>query len=220
MTLWCITNEVPDLRPCTVPNEHHEACNGWDYRWSEEAREETATGKPCPGCFPIRAEKGHVCGRCYDKIISAEATYGAWRPMMRGITRAITPEPTASHAIGYVPLSALALDEDAIQRARQSFPGRLDMWISTPEGAADAVRFANATRTAVKNHPTRESPRRLTRTVCPACRRPTLLWHPPEAAGADIRVSCADPACGHVLPDQSIEDVAYIEKSVYRRRTP
>ena len=217
MTLWCITNDVPDLRPCVIPNEHHEYCDGWEYRWSQDAREDVATGRPCSGCLPRQAQRGHVCSHCYELIQTAEATYREWFPMMHGVDRAVAPESGSARSIGYVPLSTLALDRDAIARARASHPGHLETWISTTHGAADAVRFALATRTAAKKHPTRENPHRITRTYCPACRRPTLIWRPPAAASDPVRVACADATCGHVVPDQSIDDISYIEHSVYTK---
>jgi len=211
----CQSNFMRDARACTIRGEHEDTCDGFEYRHSVDTGEDVATGRECRGCAPRPAFRGFVCQSCYEMILSADAVYGPWARALRGVERAITPEPGGGRALGYVPIGGLELDRDAIRRAYRSHPGHLDTWISSEHGAADAIRFGLLMRSAVDRHPVKEEPHQLRRTYCPACRQLTFIWHPPTYPGGPVKVRCK--ACGFVAPEPVHDDIAHIE-SVYSRK--
>lgn len=66
MTGWCITNDVPDLRSCTIKGVHRSWCDGYARRWDRErGRVVIDVEHECPGCEPRPAEAGRLC---YDHL--------------------------------------------------------------------------------------------------------------------------------------------------------
>lgn len=224
MTIVCVSNFIPEIRSCVLPGEHETVCDGWEYRYDPEQGWEVATGGECPGCAPRRADVGFVCSRCYVKVQTALAAYAAWRPLAAAFgptDRAVAPDGSGGgRALGYVPISSVHLDWDAIFRAHMSYPDRggIDMWVAREDGAQDALRFAAAMRGVPERHEVREPSRKLHRTYCPECEQLTLVWHPPAHEGAEVVVKCRNPKCGHTVNPAAHDDIAYIENSVYRKR--
>lgn len=67
MTAWCITNDVPGMRPCTVKGRHRQWCDGYARRWNPKRRRiEIDVDRECTGCEPRPAEVGRLC---YDHLV-------------------------------------------------------------------------------------------------------------------------------------------------------
>lgn len=87
MTLVCITNDLHDIRSCTVKGVHHANCDGFEWRWNSDLRKDQRTGgkvwnhernrhetvapTPCGGCMPRPAEHGLLCWSCWRKVQDA-----------------------------------------------------------------------------------------------------------------------------------------------------
>lgn len=192
----CVTNHIPDVHSCAFPGEHEPACDGQEQSWSYTKWELTSTGNPCPGCLPKPAHIGFVCASCYESVLAALVTYDTWSRAFRGETTSATRDGRGGTTIGYVPLTHLQLAKDALERYRRSYPGRLDTWIATPEGAEDAVRFALEMKAATTAHKHTDSPLRIRHVRCSECKQLSLTRIPPGEAGAPITVTCR---CGHII---------------------
>ncbi len=215
----CQSNFIPDIRSCTIKDEHQVTCDGLELRWSPDDQAEIPTGRACGGCAPRRAQVGFVCGSCHEMILAGVNAFPAWSRALIGVTRAVTPERGGGgHAIGYTPHTALQLDAGAIWSHYRTYPGHLETWLSSTAGAEHAIRFGIEMRGALHRHPTKEQPHTLHRTYCSECRQLTLVWHPPTYEGGRVVVKCRNPECGHEVRDGAIDDIAYIEDSVWRKR--
>jgi hypothetical protein len=96
MTLTCITNDIADLRSCTITGRHMNSCDGFEYRtsidtsrspadplrkwsrtpalastWDAEVSAFRMLPKPCKGCMPRQAEHGLLCWDCWEKTTEA-----------------------------------------------------------------------------------------------------------------------------------------------------
>lgn len=175
--LTCITNVLDDVPSCTIRGEHLLTCTG-----------HRASGKECKGCEPRTATHGDVCDRCYTRIDHAIQTAVHLHTALAGVEHAVVAEG-GGIAVGYVPLNAIRLALDEIDRARDGHEDPTE-WVSTEEGAIQAVRFAKYVHAAERAHPTLEATRKLHRLRCPDCNSLTAIWQPPEWAGDDIDITC------------------------------
>ena len=69
--LVCITNDMHDIRSCTVKDQHAANCDGWSYRWNETHQRLEATGRECHGCLPRNARHGLLCLSCWEGVVQA-----------------------------------------------------------------------------------------------------------------------------------------------------
>ena len=211
MTLLCITNQMDDFRSCTIRGEHKVSCNGYRYRWDDRRRQWQNVGE-CTGCLGRLAKVGLLCIACYEKVQHA---FVEWTPAreaaMGSIDRAVQRDTAGrtSGPEGYVPIPGTILAVNEINSYLGSFPGRLDLWVSTERGAKDAVRFARVVPAALRTHELEEKQHQVRRTRCPQCRQLTLVWKPPAEPGASVKVVCR--SCLHELPQDAFEKVAAIE---------
>jgi ribosomal protein S27E len=196
--LPCITNVLPDVPSCTYRDEHLLTCTGY-----------TDSGKPCRGCEPRAATHGEVCDRCYDRVDHAIRAADHLRTALHGVDRAIAVEGGTQIAGPRVPLTAILLAFDEIDRAHD---GRYDVdeWVATEEGAVQAVRFAKYVHAADRAHPTAERERKLHRLRCPDCGRNTATWQPPDWYGDDVHITCLSCGWTATNPD-AIDIVTQIE---------
>jgi hypothetical protein len=180
----CITNVLPNISSCTYGGGHLIGCDG--------RRDD---GTDCKGCEPKTATRGEVCEACYDRIDHAIHVADTLRTRLAGITHAVTTEPGSNVPGPRLPHTAWQLDLDAINRWQNGHtePGE---WVTTEEGAREAVYFAQAVHRADRAHPTVEVERRLQRTRCPNCNRLTATWQPPDWYGDDVNIACIAPNCG------------------------
>ncbi|MFF9565756.1 Rho termination factor N-terminal domain-containing protein [Leifsonia sp. NPDC014704] len=212
MTLLCITNQMDDFRSCTIRGEHKVSCDGYRYRWDERRRKWEVLGE-CTGCLGRLAKVGLLCIACYEKVQHA---FVEWTPAreaaMGSIDRAVKRDTAGrtSGPEGYVPIPGTILAVNEISSYLGSFPGRLDLWVSSERGAMDAVRFGRAVPAALRTHELEEKQHKVRRTRCPECKQLALVWKPPAEPTAPVRVVCT--ACAHELPQDAFEKVAAIEK--------
>jgi len=104
MTLVCITNDIHDLRPCTVKGEHHANCDGFEWHWNRDdlrheraaetitwsfaTRKHERTDKACTGCMPRPAGHGMLCWSCWKKVEEALSIAYDMMTHLRSIARA------------------------------------------------------------------------------------------------------------------------------------
>ncbi len=210
----CQTNFIPDLRCCTIRGEHEHTCDGAEYRWSEDAGTEIATGKDSRGCNPRRAQVGFVCGPCHKMILAGVNAYSSWSRALIGVTR----EGGGGRALGYTPYTGLELDTEAPWSHWRTYPDHLETWLSPMDGAEHAIRFGLKMRGALRRHPTKEAPKQRRRTCCPDCGLLTLVWNPPTYQGGPVIVKCRNTKCGHVVPESKHDTVVLVEETAPRKR--
>lgn len=219
MTLLCITNSMDDVRSCTIRDQHTVRCDGNVYRWNERKHRWDTIGA-CTGCLPRLAKVGLLCIVCWEKV---EHAFAEWTParaaMIASVSRTAQPDTAGrtSGPEGYVPIPGTRLAVEEIRSYLRSFPGRTDMWVSTENGAKDAVRFARVVPAALRTYELEEKAHKIRRTRCPECRQLTLVWTPPTHESARVRVTCK--ACGAEVPQESFEKLAAIEDPT-RSMTP
>lgn len=206
--LTCITNEIPDVRACTVKGEHMESCNGWGYQLtitnpSERVphRGYVATGRPCTGCLPRRAAKGFLCWPCWDRLERSLAEWPRWSSMIAGADRLVQRDNAGvrTRPGGHVPVPGKTLAWDECRSYLLSRVDSTEMWVSTKVGATDAVLFARAAAAAYKAHPVEELPRKVRRVRCPDCGQLSFVRRPPAYELAPVTVTCQNAACGRAI---------------------
>jgi hypothetical protein len=72
VTATSITNDVADLRSCTVKGEHLSRCDGHARRWSRKLGRVEILDAECTGCLPRPAEVGRLC---YDHLAKLEQAF-------------------------------------------------------------------------------------------------------------------------------------------------
>lgn len=196
MTLLCIANEnLPGIRPCTVRGRHRVTCRDHE-GWQESLR----PGK-CSGCLPREARRGFLCEGHYQRIVEALAAWPHFRRALTGVDRAVTVDSAgvqSSSVLGYVPFAGTFLAIDECERLLASLPDGphgFDMWISTEQGARDAIRFAAAAERAYESYRTAEKERPLRRVRCPKCAQQSFVRYAPTFELDRIVVKCGN--CGH-----------------------
>lgn len=218
MALVCITNSMNDVRSCTVRGQHELVCDGWQYRYNRQTGREEATGRECKGCLPREAKKGMLCYSCWEKVEQAFADWTSDLENALGNNDRLVQRDNAgirSQIVGYVnmPSTALALDE--IRSYLRSCPATADLWVSTVDGAKDAIRFARAVPVAKRTFEIEEKQRQMRRVRCPKCKQqqPSLMRKPPEFFKDLVRVVCETPGCGKVITDiDKLVAIAKIER--------
>lgn len=61
-SVFCITNDVADLRSCVIPKRHLERCDGAARRYDRESGQTLIhDDEPCGGCLPRPAKVGRLC---------------------------------------------------------------------------------------------------------------------------------------------------------------
>lgn len=216
--LRCITNGEPELRSCEIPGSHEASCNGWEYRWSNKDQDDMPTGRECTGCEPRPAVHGLVCAGCYGRIREAVGELPAFARATAGIERVITPEGGGqSSALGFVPLTALGMDFDAIDRFMLSYwrcGSNIDVWVSSYEGAHDAVRAAQAIKGAIFRHPVKVTQEHIDKTPCFDCHMLSLVRIPPATHKADEKIVCRSATCKREYTDAERDLIIGIENGL------
>lgn len=205
----CVTNDMPDSRPCVIRGEHDRFCDGFEYAWSVEANRHASTGQLCRGCLPRPASTGLLCERCWESLRSAENAYGPLADLLEEYDVLVRPigDTGGGGEKTVIPLAATKIALDEIQSYRGTHESiDLEAWVSRPEGAEEAVRFTRAVRGALRSFPTEEAPHRAPRARCPECGMLSLLWTPPTLAGDTVRIECRNPVCLHILTEETFVD--------------
>lgn len=197
MTILCITTTgIPGIRPCTVRGVHRVTCQdhpGW-----------TDNPGTCTGCLPREARVGFLCWPHHERVQAAYAAWPNFRAALEGVDRTVKLDNAGvrTSSEGYIPLPGTLLAIDECERLLASFPSgprAFDMWISTPEGARDAVMFARAAEAAYRSHQIEEREAQLQRVRCPRCGQLTLIRQAPALELEPVRVTCDNEHCRHVI---------------------
>lgn len=232
-SLCCVTNDIPtdhlrgiSMHACTVLDQHAVICDGWAYRLvvkvdpktGEETHRHVATGRQCRGCLPREARVGLLCNGCWVRLEQALADWPAFVVKLSALEGrpAVSGTGGGGSVEGYVPLPGTALSVDECERYLQGLGwGDARRWVSTVDGARDAVLFTRAAEVAYRSHQVEENTRRLKRVRCPQCKQlqPSLMRRPPEFWTDDVRVTCETPGCGKTITaEQSLVEIARIER--------
>lgn len=203
----CITNNMRDVRSCTIKREHQTGCDGWEYTWGEDVEQYVATGRECVGCLPRVATNGQLCTVCWNAAESAENAYPSLANLLATHDKLVSPmlEGGGGSSAPAIPIPATRIALDEIESYRRSHPGNLDAWVKTAQGAADAVRFSRAVRRALAAFPSVEDAHRIQRARCPHCELLSLMWTPPVFESDPVRIVCLNPACGLKVEQATLE---------------
>ncbi len=219
----CITNDIADLRPCTVPGEHAEHCDGLAKRYDRDLEKRVPTEFECKGCLPEQAVVGLVCFSCHEKILDALNVALDVITHLRSIERAgqqdnagvrgssgwVIPIPntwrTADDLIVLLGHPSPGFPSDAnvweVEAITERYVDRIDVdrWVRRVWPAEDAVRFAATMRSALVQHPMEDYEHRIRNVRCPDCRQRSLLWKPPLMFEGPVNVSCTNIECAFVI---------------------
>lgn len=216
--LLCITNSMDDWRSCTIREAHTVRCEHPD---------------TCTGCLPRLASVGLLCYPCWDRL---EHAFAEWTPerrnLLASIDRAVQRDTggRTSGPEGYVPIAGTALAVDEVESYLRSFTGNAQHWVSSVQGAMDAVRLSAAVPRALRTHELEERDRPMRRVRCAACGQLSFVRHPPAAAGAPVTVKCTNEACGKTIREgertpewmggeEKLAIIAQIERQRGKERT-
>lgn len=240
--LACITNQMPDVRSCTIRGEHTDVCqadeehgghDGWEYRlvttgYDKQKRrpihEYVATGKQCKGCVPRAARIGLLCMPCWLNLEQALAAWPRFEQMIRGVDRAVRADGggRSGRAAGYVPIPGTKLSvEECVSYLNAQAWSDARAWVSTEDGARNAVLFTRAAQIAYRSHPIEEASRKLRRVRCPKCGQLSFVRRPPEAEGQPVVVRCQNEACGKTIREGETtggEEKLVVIAAIERRR--
>ncbi len=213
MSLMCTTNTMTDMRSCTIKGEHQIVCDGWAYRWNPDKDRMETSGKECKGCLPSEARQGMLCWNCWEDVQAALGGYDLLAQKLRGIDRAIQRDNGGirTQSLGIIPIPAVRLMLDELWGYTRKMPANPILWVSSEQGAKDAIRFARAFRSAVRNHPTEETAHRVKRTRCTGCQQLTLVWNPVTRIGGQVQVKCSNPECLLAMDQTSFEAIPQVK---------
>jgi hypothetical protein len=213
---------MPDFRSCTIRGEHTVRCDGKEYRYVEKRHRDETTGRLCTGCLPRLAQKGLLCWGCWERV---EEAFIKWTPFaeqtLAVLDRAVQRDTggRTSGPEGYVPIPGTKLAVDEIRSyLRAGAGGSAEAWVSTVEGAKNAVRFARAVPAALRTHELEEKAHKIRRTRCSECKQLTLVWNPPQHSHDRVTVTCSNSECGAQLDQGSFAMLAQIEETDKTRK--
>ena len=214
-TLVCITNDMHDVRSCTIKGEHQTGCDTYEYVWGDDVQHDVATGRDCRGCLPRVATNGHLCPACWASLESAEHAFPALAEVLTNYDHLVTPDVEGSRGsnVPAIPLPATRIAIDEIKSYRRGKPVDVALWVKRAGDAPDAVRFSHAVRRALRSFPTQEDPHRIKRGRCPSCEWLALMWTPPVLAGDVVRIECRNPACGLVIAHDDFDPPTTTERT-------
>ncbi|SDT22157.1 hypothetical protein SAMN04489834_3125 [Microterricola viridarii] len=234
MTLVCLTNDIPNLRSCTVRDQHQAHCNGFAWRYDRALEIDMPTNDECTGCLPRQAEHGLLCWSCWMRVTEAWSKAHDMITHLRSVDRAqqidnggvradpgwVIPVPITwrmadelimllGHPAPGFPSDAVVEEIDVIT---ERFIDDLDpeVWVSRPAGAEDALRFVVLMQTAIAGHPMDDREHRVVNVRCPECRLKALLWKPPLEAGDELDVTCTN--CGYEMDHNRYEAVMTLQR--------
>lgn len=211
MTLVCITNDMDDIRSCTVHDQHQSSCDGIAYRHNTVTGLREPTWNPCRGCLPKDAEHGLLCWSCWERVKEAYAAWPRFAEVISGITRAAQLDNggVGGSSEGYVPIPATRLSVDEVESfLRCKGDQALEVWVSQYFSAMDAVHFARAAQAAYNAHPIEEKPHRVKRVRCAKCGQLSLMWTPPRYSHDPVTVTCQNKECDGLTLDQRSFELA------------
>jgi ribosomal protein S27E len=187
MTMLCAAalGEVPGVRPCAEWDEHRITC----------LDHPGYTRRPgtCRGCLPKSADRGFLCEHHFEQVEAAVAEWPRWRRLVvEAGWRTISPSGgDGGTALGYTALTLAHLALDECGRHLRSFTqDRVELWVSTEDGARDALLFAAAATRAYRDLEVEPREVRFERVRCPSCDRLSLQENPTRVVGGSTVVEC------------------------------
>lgn len=169
---------------CLIRDEHYESC----------------TGDGCSGCIPRGAAVGCLCLRCFRGLEVAWSEWAILEPFLARYSR-LSPrndDGGRSPAGPSIPLPQTLLAWDEVRSWLRSEPQDARSWVSTVDGAIQAVGFTRAVQRAARAHQIEERSRQLQRMRCPSCSQ-IVAWMPPRFAGDEVSVECE--GCGRRITE-------------------
>ncbi|GAA4175904.1 hypothetical protein GCM10022287_22200 [Gryllotalpicola koreensis] len=239
----CVTNELLDIRSCTVKDQHLDSCDGFEYRWRDVWNPQLKrdvpvrfyTGRECTGCLPREASNGLLCWHCFEKWREALSVAKDMITHLRSVERAQQVDNQGIRASSSwvlpIPTSWRTADElltllsgahfastdsiDDVVSITTDIVDSIDpeLFVTAEQGAENAVRFYRLTQKAMASHPMKEYEHRVRNVRCYKCRQRTLLWKPPLQFMDDIHVVCQNPDCGAVVDQTLFERLAVLEEA-------
>lgn len=239
-SLCCITNDIPDLRPCTIKGLHAANCTGYGTRWDAEAGQRIQTDRECEGCLPSPADKGLLCWSCWEKVQdglkiavdmvthlrSVERAQQVDNAGVRGAFGPADPLPSTwqmgddiivllGHPDPGFPSDATYWEVEAIvERYVDAIEPAL--WVASTAGAIAAVRFNAAMSRALIAHPMEDYEHKVRNVRCPKCKQRTMLWKPPLLHKDEVRVECTN--CGFAVDQTGYGQLRDVERLYVRER--
>jgi hypothetical protein len=207
LSLACITNDMLAIRACVQPGAHLPYCTG------SSSRDRT---RPCQGCQPRAATHGVLCETCYGRLDRALTKWPPFAEVVGALDRVVAVEAGggASSALGYIPIPKTRLDIDEVERYLGTFADaheNPDLWISSQNGARDAVTFTRLAERAFRAHPLEDKPRLADSIRCMKCAQWSLVITPPTYYLEDMTVTCQNRACGLEMDQTSYERAALFQ---------
>ncbi|RBO73503.1 hypothetical protein [Microbacterium sp. H6] len=223
-TEFCITNRTDRMAalhradrpyPCRrrgmtpggerIPEAHYAECENPD----------------CRGCVPRSAQHGYLCGVCYRRVVDALGRLAWLIAHLRSIEKPaqavgervdtsmeksiLMPDPWIAAdelmvSLGARQIRSTATIDQAIQLAHDAVALDVDEWISTAEGATQAVVMLKRMAVALKRWPDSEAQfRPIPHLQCPSCGYTHLWRSAPDRVGDELRVVCGSEGCGYVV---------------------
>lgn len=210
----CITNHE-SLRaihradrpfPCRRRGVHYATCENPD---------------TCRGCVPRSATQGYLCTVCHRRVVDGLGRLAWLIAHLRSIEKPsqaigervdtsmekliLMPDPWIAAdelmvALGARVIPSTASIDEAIRLAHDAVIIDVDQWVSTPEGATQAVILLKRMGVALKRWPDSEAQFRAIPFVrCPSCGEAHLWRSAPERFGDELRVVCGTASCGYTL---------------------
>lgn len=241
MSLVCITNDIPDLRPCVVLGEHAEHCDGFAKRYDRDLEARVPSERECKGCLPSgEGMVGLVCWNCYEKLLDALKVAVDVITHLRSVDRAgQTDNAGVRSSSGWqipIPNTWRTADDLIVLLGHPTpgFPSDANVWeveaiteryvdpydaqikVARVWPAEDAVRFVQTMHSALIQHPMDDYEHRVRNVRCPKCKQRSLLWKPPLMFEGDVRVECKNEECLFILGQSEYAFLATTEVVVVR----
>lgn len=210
----CITNHTDAMGaihradrpfPCRRRDQHFASCDN----------------DRCRGCVPRSATHGYLCSVCHRRVVDALGRLAWLIAHLRSIEKPsqaigervdtsmeksiLMPDPWIAAdelmvALGARQIRSTATIDEAIVLAHEAVVIDVDQWVSTLEGATQAVVMLKRMDVALKRWPDSEAQfRPIPYVRCPSCNEPHLWRSAPEQFGDELRVVCGTPECGYHL---------------------
>ncbi|SFN66578.1 Rho termination factor N-terminal domain-containing protein [Mycetocola miduiensis] len=188
MTLVCITNQMPEVRACTITGEHYDTCDG----------------ALCHGCIPREATNGLLCHGCYVRVLDALGKVAPWWEALQGVDRAVQRDNAGvrTQSGPPIPIPPIGLAIDEVFSWYRSYPADVDLWVSSVDGARHAIMFTKTALAAFRAHPIEERTTRVARIRCGECQQMNLIHKPPRHVDDSVHILCP---CGVTLTLDELE---------------
>jgi hypothetical protein len=134
-----------------------------------------------------------------------------WWEAVQGVDRAIQRDTGGirTKSAPPIPIPPVALAIDELESWFRHYPGDVDLWVASEQGALEAIMFAKTALAAFRAHPVEESPSRVLRVSCSECRQNNLVRMPPGVYRDELKVCCTTEGCTQTLSQDDFEIAEY-----------